>query len=56
MNHREESPLMRAARQADLDWDITTSVLVLIGVLTAIWFVGAGAILILDTLARLVGA
>ena len=31
MIHREESPLMRAARTADLDWDITTSVLVLIG-------------------------
>ena len=56
MNHRAESPLMRAARQADLDWDITTSVLVLIGTLTAIWIVGSGLILILDTLAAWVGA
>lgn len=56
MSHRQESPLMRAARQSDLDWDIATSVLVLIGVLTCIWFIGAGAILILDTLAKWVGA
>ncbi len=54
--HRTESPLIRAARQADLDWDITTSVLVLIGVLTCIYFVASGFVWALDTLAKWVGA
>lgn len=53
--HRDESPLLRAARQRDLDWDITTSVLVLIGVLTCIYYVASGFVWLLDTLAALVG-
>ncbi len=53
--HRQESPLMRAARTADLDWDITTSVLVLIGVLTCIYYVASGFVWLLDTLARVLG-
>lgn len=54
--HRQESPLMRAARTADLDWDITTSVLVLIGVLTCIYYVAAGAVWLLDTLTKWIGS
>lgn len=54
--HRQESPLMRAARTADLDWDITTSVLVLIGVLTCIYYVASGFVWLLDTLAAWMGA
>ena len=53
--HRQETPLMRAARTADLDWDITTSVLVLIGVLTCIYYVASGFVWLLDTLARVLG-
>ena len=53
---REESPLMRAARTADLDWDITTSVLVLIGTLTCIYYAASGFVWLLDTLVRLVEA
>ena len=54
--HRDESSFMRSARRADLDWDITTSILVLIGTLTCIYYVASGFVWLLDTLAAWVGA
>jgi hypothetical protein len=54
--HRAESDFMRSARQADLDWDVTTSILVLIGTLTCVYYVASGFVWLLDTLAAMVGA
>lgn len=55
MNHREESPLMRAARTADLDWDITTSVLVMFGLMFLVGIAVAGLVFVFDTLAAWIG-
>ena len=54
MNHRNESPLLRACRQRDLDWDITTSVLVMIGLMTVVAVFAAGLINLFDALVWLV--
>lgn len=51
---REESPLMRSARKADLDWSITTSVLVLIGLMTVVVVFAAGLVTLFDALKALV--
>lgn len=47
---REESPLIRGARKADLDWSITTSVLVLIGLMTVVFVFTFGLVTLFDAL------
>lgn len=54
--HRDESPLLRAARQRDLDWDITTSVLVMLGLMVVVGATAAGLVWLFDALIWLVEA
>ncbi len=51
MNHRDESPMMRACRQRDLDWDIPTSVLVMLGLMVVVGCAAALFVAVLDALA-----